>query len=106
MKRLSRCTLRHSAVALVLTLMFSARVDAANLRGQLLRGRYPAPGVTVTVFSTRIGRSVAVATDAYGMYYLNVPAGQYSLEVWVSNPPRVYPINVFEPGTDIPQIFL
>ena len=47
-------------------------------------------------------------TDATGMYYLNIPAGPYTLEVWVTRDPRVppmnYPIQVAEPKTDIPPI--
>ena len=43
-------------------------------------------------------------TDANGMYYLNIPPGVYWLEVWVTNPPRIYQIQVVEPNTDIPPI--
>jgi len=42
------------------------------------------------------------------MYYLGVPAGNYTLEVWTSRDPRVPPlvfqIAVHEPSTDIAPI--
>jgi hypothetical protein len=38
------------------------------------------------------------------MYYLQLPAGPYYLEVWLSNTPTTYPIQVNEPYTDIPPI--
>jgi hypothetical protein len=86
--------------------------QAALLRGRLVRigpngEQYPAPGITVTVFRQDIGRSAPSVTDAGGMYYQNnIPAGSYWLEVWVSNPPRAYQVQVGEPGTDIPPIVI
>jgi hypothetical protein len=91
--------------------MFPAPAKAALLRGRLERvdqygNHYPAPGITVTVYNANLGRSAPVVTDGAGMYYLNIPAGGYVLEIWVSNPPRVYQITVFEPNTDIPPIIV
>lgn len=96
-----------SLLFLIATLPVPTR--AALLRGQLIRiypngARGPVPGITVTVFRSDIGRSSPSITDGNGMYYLQVPPGQYWLEVWVSNPPRAYQITVFEPNTDIPPI--
>jgi hypothetical protein len=90
---------------------FSVPARAAVLRGQLVRmgpngSRFPAPGITVTVYRSDLGRSAPSVTDSSGMYYQTIPAGSYTLEVWVSNPPRAYPIQVVEPGTDIPQIVI
>jgi len=95
---------------LVVLVAFPVPTSAALLRGRLVRigpngAQYPAPGITVTVFRQDIGRSVQSVTDANGMYYLNnIPAGSYWLEVWVSNPPRAYQIQIVEPTTDIPPI--
>jgi hypothetical protein len=82
---------------------------AALLRGQLNRvvagnKRVPVAGIVVTVYSAKNGRSPAVTTNASGMYYINVPPGPYSLEVWVTKPPRSYPIIVKPTTTDIPPI--
>jgi hypothetical protein len=90
---------------------YPPRADAALVRGRLVRvapnGQvYGVPGVSVTVYRQDLGRSTPSVTDGNGMYYLTVPAGAYWLEVWVTNPPRVYQIQVFEPGTDIPPIFV
>lgn len=91
------------------------RVGAAAVRGQLIRiaqngARIPVAGVAVTVISPNIGRSTPSYTDGNGMYYLGIPAGYYTLEVWISRDPRVppmtYSIAVAEPNTDIPPIAL
>lgn len=38
-------------------------------------------------------------------YFYNVPLGDYYLEVWVSNPARVYPMRIFgTPYSDLPRI--
>jgi hypothetical protein len=82
---------------------------AALLRGQLNRvgpgnTRVPAPAITVTVYSPKNGRSPAVTTNPFGFYYINVPPGPYTLEIWVTKPPRAYPIVVRPTTTDIPPI--
>jgi hypothetical protein len=87
---------------------------AATVRGRLDRvapngARYPAAGVAVTVYNQSAGRSSPAHAGQDGLYYLNnVPAGHYTLEIWVSPdprvPPTVYQIQVVEPLTDIPPI--
>ncbi len=102
-------------VALVVScIVFSTVANAATVRGRLDRVkpngiRYAGAGVAVTVYSQAMGRSNPAYAGPDGMYYLfNVPAGAYYLEVWVSRdprvPPRVYPISVAEPYSDIPPI--
>lgn len=72
---------------------------ATTIRGRLDRtsnfGIYPAVGIAVTVFSPSAGRSYPAYTDNYGFYYLyNIPPGNYNLEVWITNPPRFWTIQV------------
>lgn len=103
--------LQRCAIVLVIVVALGVEsANAARLRGRLERsdqhGRYPAQGIYVTVYSQTRGRSVAVKTDTNGMYYFDVPAGTYWLEIWVSKPPRVYQIKIVEPATDIPPIKL
>ena len=100
-----------AAALLVMVVTIPVPAWAATLRGRLVynvpgRGQAPAGGVTVTVFRQDIGRSAPSVTDANGMYYLTIPQGQYWLEIWVTNPPRAYNIQVVEPNTDIPPIIL
>lgn len=92
-----------STVALAATVR--GRLDRVNPNGV----RYPAPGVAVTLFNRNSGRSTAAYAGADGLYYLyNVPAGSYYLEVWISRnpsaPPKVFPVSVADPSTDIPPI--
>jgi hypothetical protein len=86
---------------------------AATVRGRLDHvwpngQRVPAVGFAVTVFRPDTGRTNPYYTGQDGMYYLNVPAGSYSLEIWVStapgSAPAVYVIQVNEPVTDIAPI--
>jgi hypothetical protein len=81
---------------------------AALIRGRLERvkgvARLAAGGITVTVYSRKGGRSTPTHTDSKGMYFINVPAGTYLLEVWSTKTPTVYEIKVSEPYTDIPAI--
>jgi hypothetical protein len=93
----------------LLVALFPLPANAAALRGKLERidekGRHtPAVGIKVTVYQQETGRSSVSVTDANGMYYLNVRPGTYSLEAWISTPPKTYPITVVEPNTDIPAI--
>src|SRR5882757_5203488 len=99
----------------LLLLMGIARTAMASaVRGRLDRPgpnrvRVPASGITVTLLAQGRGRSAPSVTRQDGMYYLNVPAGVYNLEVWVrgtSGQPLVYPVQVREPYTDIPAILL
>ena len=96
---------------MVLIGTFPPPSKAALLRGRLVRrdmygNVFPMGGITVTVYNAALGRSAPSVTDATGMYYLNIPAGPYWLEIWVTNPPAVYQIQVGEPYTDIPPIFV
>jgi hypothetical protein len=73
--------------------------EAATIRGRLDRvtnfGVSPAMGIAVTVSSPSAGRSYPAYTDNYGFYYLyNIPPGNYNLEVWVTNSPLVWTIQV------------
>jgi hypothetical protein len=93
----------------LLVALFPLPANAAALRGKLERvdekGRHtPASGIKVTVYREDTGRSSVSITDANGMYFLNVRPGTYSLEAWISTPPKAYPITVSEPTTDIPTI--
>lgn len=110
MTKIRRLTLLK-VVAIFILFLLPAAASASQIRGRVLHvfpnGVGPLVGVTVTVYNQQIGRSVAVRTDAAGMYYLAVPAGQYYLEVWI-NPdgaPVVFgPFNVVEPTTDVPPV--
>ena len=101
---------RRAIILIILVTFVALSANAARLRGRLERsdkhGRYPVQGVYVTAYSKSHGRSVGVKTDTKGMYYLDIPAGTYWLEIWVSSTPKVYQINVVEPFTDIPPIKL
>jgi carboxypeptidase family protein len=95
----------------LLVALFPLPANGATLRGKLERvdqkGRHiPASGIKVTVYGQDTGRSSVSVTDANGMYSLNVRPGNYSLEAWVSSPPKTYPITVVEPNTDIPAIVI
>ena len=93
-------TYRFAIVISVIALFICAsQAEAVNIRGRLDRGMnagvYPAVGIPVTVSSPRTGRSYAAYTDKYGFYYLyNIPPGNYNLEVWVTNPPRIWRVQV------------
>jgi hypothetical protein len=105
----------RSLLACLILLAAAQAFGVATLRGQLNRKlpngtQTPAAGITVTVLSQAKVRSARAISQQNGMFYLNnLPAGSYSLEVWVkgtANPPIVYPIQVKEPYTDIPPIIL
>ncbi|MGH9493933.1 MAG: carboxypeptidase-like regulatory domain-containing protein [Candidatus Sulfotelmatobacter sp.] len=96
-------------LAILVVFSFSELANASLLRGRLIYSNgVPAGGFAVTVYNQALGRSVPVFTDPTGMYYVNIPAGPYTLEIWVSRDPRVQPMNfsiqVVEPNTDIPPI--
>jgi hypothetical protein len=109
MKSYGSFSIRKVVLATLLVVTLSQLASASLLRGRLVYPNgAPAGGFAVTVYSQAMGRSAPVYTDATGMYYLNVPAGPYYLEVWVSRDPRVqprvYPIQIGEPYTDFPPI--
>jgi hypothetical protein len=85
-------------------------VLGATVRGQLVcqNGKTPATGIAVTLNNTQTGRSTPAFTGGSGMYYLTAPAGQYTIEIWLSKQSRTpslsYPAAVKEPQTDIPRI--
>lgn len=108
-KRASRdrfLTFLISSLVVVYLLLSANSSYAAIVRGQLQRGAYPVPYVTVTLYSQANGRSAPSLTALDGMYHLyNVPPGQYLLEIWIGGPkPIVYKISVHEPYTDISPI--
>jgi hypothetical protein len=104
--------LRRVGFILILLLSVSACLQAATIRGRLVRntpyGQIPAAGIAVTVWCEQLGRSAASYSLADGMYYIpNVPAGSYQLEVWIGPQNALrFPIQVYEPNTDIPPIIV
>lgn len=104
-----RRPIRDLAVLLILLCTSCFIAQAALVRGRLLRGRYNAPGVAVTVWCQAYGRSQPSYSGPDGMYYLpNIPPGQYTLEIWAipNNPPLTFVIYVTEPGTDVNPIYV
>jgi hypothetical protein len=98
---------------LVCALLCSASPsNAALLRGRIQRslptGVIGLQGFAVTVYSQYYGRSQPTYSDGNGMYSLQLPPGQYTLEVWLPNNPNplVFPIYVNEPNTDLVPINL
>lgn len=78
-----------------------------TVRGQLLhQSQFPAAGIQVTLYNQTFGRSSPSITGNDGMFYLyNVPFGNYYLEVWMSNPPQAYPVQVTgSPFHDLPRL--
>lgn len=94
----------------ILSLVLVGTADAATVRGNLHRILWNgvqsnAPGVAVTLYNPSLGRTTPSYTDVYGMYYLyNIPPGAYYLEIWTSNPPMVFQIQVSDPYTDVPPV--
>jgi hypothetical protein len=103
--------LSRFAGLVMLVLVLSEAGSGAALRGQLIfPNGVAAGGITLTVYSPAFGRSLPTRTGPDGMYYLQIPAGGYHLEVWI-NPTAgaaqlVYQIQVVEPYTDIPPIII
>ncbi len=84
----------------------SSHAQTTTVRGQLLgNGQSPASGVQVTLYSQAFGRSSPVVTGGDGMYsFNNIPFGDYNLEIWISRPPRVYPVRIAaSPFHDLPR---
>ncbi|HTV14624.1 MAG TPA: carboxypeptidase regulatory-like domain-containing protein [Acidobacteriaceae bacterium] len=84
----------------------------ATVQGQLTcsAGKSPAVGIAVTVKSAATGRSAPAFSGGDGMYYLNLKAGAYTLEIWLSKsataPTQTHEITVREPSTDVERIVL
>jgi hypothetical protein len=71
-------------------------------------GPFPAAYIAVTVNSPTIGRSAPSYTGPDGMYYLNIPPGSYSLEVWANEKLILLTVPILAgcPFTDIPPLTL
>lgn len=107
-----RLLVRLMALSAALSSTGSTIALGATVRGQLLcqDGQAPAVGIAITLGNMQTGRSTPAFTGGSGMYYITVPAGQYTLEVWLSKqsktPTASYPVAVKEPQTDIPRILV
>jgi hypothetical protein len=108
---------RIARAILLLVMAFSGVIaNAATVRGRVLHvypnGEWGAvPGVRVTVSNPAIGRSYPTLSGQDGMFYLQgIPPGVYNLEIWISPDPRVapmvYTIQVQEPYSDIPPVYV
>ena len=81
-------------------------LQAATVRGKIERNAgYPVSYMKVTLKGQK-GESSPVYTGSDGMYYFkNVPAGEYTLQVWNRKArPTAYKIEVREPDTQVPVI--
>jgi len=81
--------------------------QSTTIRGQLLHGgQFPAAGIQVTLLSQTLGRSLPSTTATNGMYYFyNIPLGSYYIEVWTSNPPQAYPVQIWSyPYHDVARL--
>ena len=81
-------------------------MQAATLRGRIERNAgYPVSYMKVTL-KGQTGESSPVYTGSDGMYYFkNIPAGDYTLEVWnKKGRPTSYRIQVREPNTQVPVV--
>jgi hypothetical protein len=93
---------------------FFSNPGIRTLRGRLEAagpvGRCPARGIAVTVFRPDIGRSAPAYSGRDGMFCLNIPSGNYTVEVWCApngtEPPLVFHVEVKEARTDLPPIRL
>src|SRR5258707_800767 len=83
---------------LVLALFIGAFTEtfAATVRGKLFAvgpgGPVPVGGIAVTVIRPDKKRSQPSFSGPDGMYYINVPPGSYTLEVWFSKDSHVRPL--------------
>ena len=95
------------ALGCVVVVLAASFAHAANARGQVVHHNgTPATGCVVTLLNSQKVRSASAQVGTNGMYYfVNIPAGQYNLEIWV-NPqtPTVYRVTVNEPNTDLPKV--
>jgi len=105
-----RLLVRLIVLSAALSSACSAIALGATVRGQLVcqDGKTPATGIAVTLSNAQTGRTSPAFTGGSGMYYLAAPAGQYTLEIWLSKqsktPTVTYPATVQEPQTDIQRI--
>ena len=88
---------------------YAVQAPRALVRGRIQRSYngqfYPIQGVQVTLNHPQLGRTDPAYSGPDGMYYLyNIPPGSYYLEVWVTNPPWVFNVNVYAPQTDLPPV--
>ena len=100
---------RHELLIVLLSLAtLPAFADAAAIRGKLIDHSGNAVGAVAVTAKSADGarRSAPSKTDGDGLYYINVPAGNYTLEVWAvpDGPPLKFRIVVHEPSTDIQPI--
>jgi hypothetical protein len=90
---------RLTALILVLVAAVTFDANAVTVRGRVDRqtsyGTVNAGYVRIALNSAASGRSQPAYTDPQGIYYLyNVPAGDYTLEVWSGSRPVTTPITV------------
>jgi hypothetical protein len=102
-------------MTVLLLVLAASLAHAATVRGRLVHRNnsynngYPAAGIQVTVINSYGVRCSPSTTGADGMWYLfNIPPGPYYLEIWIypGRAPMAFQIQVYEPNTDIPQIFV
>lgn len=109
----SRCFRLTVVVTLLFLFALESCAVAATLRGQIVRvypngARAVAGGIAVTVYNQELGRSSPAYSGPDGMYYLNVPAGSYVLEVWTypGSSPITVQVFIREPYTDAAPVFV
>jgi hypothetical protein len=103
-------------VAISIALLTSAPGASAQavafVRGRIVRAGpmapYPAGGVAVTVWNATLGRSAPVFTGPDGMFYMSLPPGLFTFEVWSPYNQvilaQAFPVGL--PQTDVPQMLL
>jgi Carboxypeptidase regulatory-like domain len=80
---------------------------AATVRGRLVNSKYePVPGIQVATLTKNNNQSVPTTSDGNGMFSFNVPAGNYTLEVWAKpgQAPLRFEIQVHDPYTDLAPV--
>lgn len=102
------------ALALIVLTSASTAAHAKVVRGGLYRlaangQQFAAQGIPVRVTNKIMGPSSFAYSDQTGMYYLyNVPAGDYVLQIWLTNDERqamTFPLRVGSEGVvNIPRI--
>jgi len=107
-KTASQKSFGRSAVVLLAFFFIGIQsASAATVRGLLLhQNDARAAGFAVRVTNSNLGPSGFAYSGNDGFYYLKqIPAGDYVLEVFISNENVLrYPIRVREPLTDFPLI--